>query len=56
MLNFAIDSTADTNWDEFIHLVHSTYPILARERHTKLDLEDLAKEYQEVMPLLKTES
>lgn len=56
ILDFVINSTADKNWDEFIHLVYSTYPILARERHTKLNLEDLAGEYQEVIPLLEAES
>lgn len=56
ILDFVIDSTADKNWGEFIHLVYSTYPILAQERYARLDLEDLAKEYEAVMPLLEAES
>lgn len=53
ILRFVIDSSADKNWDEFIHLVYSTYPMLAQDRYTKLDLVGLAKEYREVMPLLE---
>jgi len=55
ILNFVIDSSADKNWDEFIRLVYSTYPILAGERHSKLDLVELANEYREVIPLLESE-
>lgn len=56
ILDFVMDTTADKNWGEFIHFVYSTYPILAREKYAKLDLVDLAKEYQEVVPLLEAGS
>ena len=52
ILDFVIESSAQENWDGFIRLVYSTYPIVARERYSKLDLVELAKEYQEVVPLL----
>jgi hypothetical protein len=37
-----------------MRLVYSMYPIVARDRYTKLDLVELAKEYHEVMPLLES--
>jgi hypothetical protein len=56
ILDFVIDSSADKNWDEFVRLVYSTYPIVAEERHTELNLVKLANEYQEVVPLLDSSS
>ncbi len=41
-LDFVINSTKSLDWDKFIQLVYSTYPILLSERHSKLDLVALA--------------
>jgi hypothetical protein len=54
VLDFVVETSAEKNWDDFMRLVYSTYPIVARERYTKLDLVELAKEYHEVMPLLES--
>jgi hypothetical protein len=49
----AIDHVVKTvqplGWDEFIGLVYSTYPILASERYSLLDLESLAREYKQTL-------
>lgn len=53
VLDFVMDGTASLNWSEFIKLVYSTYPIVTKERFSKLDLVKLADEYEEVVvPLL----
>lgn len=52
VLDFVLNSTAAMNWSEFIKLVYSTYPIVTQERYSKLDLIKLAREYEEMMPLL----
>jgi hypothetical protein len=52
LLDFVINSSACKNWDDFIKLVYSTYPIVTQERFSKLDLVKLAKEYEESIPLL----
>lgn len=41
-----IKTTSQMNWDDFIGLVYSTYPVLASERYTYLDLVALSKEYK----------
>lgn len=52
VLDFVLDQTSKINWADFIKLVYSTYPVIAQERYTKLDLVDLAEEYEEITPLL----
>jgi hypothetical protein len=54
VLDFVVETSAGKNWDDFVRLVYSTYPIVARERYTELDLVELAKEYRSVMPLLES--
>ncbi len=55
ILDFVIESSSSKNWDDFIQLVYSTYPIATQERYSKLDLAELAQEYEEVMALLEPE-
>jgi hypothetical protein len=52
LLDFVIEKSAEKNWDEFIRLVYSTYPIATQERFSDLDLVNLAQEYEEKVPLL----
>jgi hypothetical protein len=54
LLDFVISSSASKNWDDFIKLVYSTYPIVTQERFAKLDLVALAREYEESIPLLES--
>ena len=46
VLDFVIESTKRLNWNEFINLVYSTYPILTSKRYTNLNLPNLAVEYK----------
>lgn len=43
-LDFVINSTKTMNWDKFIQLVYSTYPILVSEKQSVLDLIALARQ------------
>lgn len=52
LLDFVISTSASKNWDDFIKLVYSTYPIITQERFSKLDLVKLAGEYEVSIPLL----
>ena len=52
VLDHVLETSAELNWDQFIKLVYSTYPIFTKERYSKLDLVQLAEEYGEVIPLL----
>lgn len=54
LLDFVINSSASKNWDDFIKLVYSTYPIVTQERFAKLDLIALACEYEKSIPLLES--
>lgn len=39
-----IENTKDLNWDNFINLVYSTYPILSTEKYNYLDLKNKAQQ------------
>jgi hypothetical protein len=52
ILDFVIESSSTKNWDEFIKLVYSTWPIATEERYSKLDLAGLARAYEEIAQLL----
>lgn len=52
ILDFVIDSSASKNWDQFIRLIYSTYPVLTQSRFAKLNLVELAHEYEEKRLLL----
>jgi hypothetical protein len=47
VLDFVIESTQGKNWDSFIRLVYSTYPIVSKPRFAMLNLVELAREYKE---------
>lgn len=46
-IDHVIEKTKKLNWDDFIKLVYSTYPIISSERYSKLNLIQKAKEYEE---------
>ncbi|WP_374497142.1 Panacea domain-containing protein [Vogesella indigofera] len=46
LLDFVISSTSPLNWDSFINLVYSTYPITSSERYSHLNLIEKAIEYR----------
>lgn len=47
ILDHVIRTTRDLSWSEFIRLVYSTYPILAKTKHSDLDLLELAARYKQ---------
>ena len=44
--DFLISKTVHLSWSNFISVVYSTYPIKNNLQYSRLDLEDLAKEYR----------
>ena len=44
-IDHVIETAKKLNWDQFIRLVYSTYPIISSEKYTHLDLSTKAKEY-----------
>jgi metal-responsive CopG/Arc/MetJ family transcriptional regulator len=56
-LDFAIDKAKSKSSDEFIQLIHSTFPSLTLSKSDTVDLPDLAKTYREqIRPTLEPES
>lgn len=47
VLDHVIRTTKDLRWSDFIHLVYSTYPILASNRYSHLNLIEMAERYAE---------
>jgi hypothetical protein len=54
ILDSVIASTARMNWNEFIRLVYSTYPMVTQDRFSNLDLVELACRYAEDQASLRT--
>ncbi|MGV2052824.1 Panacea domain-containing protein [Agrobacterium sp. 22-209-1] len=53
ILDHVISNTKTLNWDGFIKLVYSTYPILSGERGAALDLLSSANAYRELNATLQ---
>jgi hypothetical protein len=45
-IDHVIEETDSMNWEEFMKLVYSTYPVVSEDQYSKLDLPDLAREYK----------
>lgn len=48
IINFVIDTTSKLNWNEFIKLVYSTFPIVSSERYSNLNLSQKAIEFESI--------
>lgn len=48
VLDFVIEATKNKNYEEFIKLVYSTYPIVSNSKYSDLDLVNLAKDYKKI--------
>lgn len=46
IIDFVINKTHMLNWNEFISLVYSTYPIVTKDKYSMLNLVELAAEYK----------
>ncbi len=47
--DFVINATKQKNYEDFIQLVYSTYPIISNNRYSDLDLVGMANKYKEIM-------
>lgn len=48
ILDFVMDATKSKNYDDFIKLVYSTYPVVSSSRYSELNLVSLAKQYKQI--------
>jgi hypothetical protein len=46
ILDKVLSATCQLDWDSFIEIVYSTYPIAMKDRYVKMDLPKLAQEYK----------
>jgi hypothetical protein len=46
ILDQVLNTTSELDWDSFIKIVYSTYPVAMKDRYTKIDLPKLAEEYK----------
>ncbi|MFQ1801076.1 Panacea domain-containing protein [Aeromonas veronii] len=46
IVDFVINATKDKNYEEFIKLVYSTYPVISSSKYSNLDLVSKAREYK----------
>ncbi|MFA0509649.1 MULTISPECIES: Panacea domain-containing protein [unclassified Vibrio] len=49
ILDFVIEKTKTKNYDEFIKLVYSTYPVANSEKYCSLNLTLMANEYKDML-------
>lgn len=50
IIDFVINATKDKNYEEFIKLVYSTFPIVSNDRYSDLNLVELARRYKTLHP------
>ncbi len=48
ILDFVIDATKNKNYEDFIKLVYSTYPVVSSNKYNDLDLVKMAGEYNSI--------
>ncbi len=48
ILDFVIDATKDKNYEDFIQLVYSTYPVVSSSRYSNFDLVTMARDYKSI--------
>jgi hypothetical protein len=49
LIDFVIDATKLKNYEDFIKLVYSTYPVLTSSKYSQLDLLSSAHRYKEIL-------
>ena len=49
VIDFVIEKTKKYNWNDFIKLVYSTYPIISQPQGSNLNLIELSKEYKALL-------
>jgi hypothetical protein len=48
ILDFVINATKDKNYEDFIKLVYSTYPVVSSSRYSDFDLVTMARDYKSI--------
>jgi uncharacterized protein YwgA len=48
ILDFVIEATKDKNYEDFIKLVYSTYPVVSSSRYSDFDLVTMARDYKSI--------
>jgi len=48
IIDFVINATKKKNYEDFIQLVYSTYPVISSDRYSDLDLVTMARKYKEI--------
>lgn len=46
VIDFVINATKEKNYEDFIKLVYSTYPVISSNKYNNLNLVDKAREYK----------
>ena len=49
ILDFVIAKTESKNYEDFITLVYSTFPVMSNTKYSDLDLVELAKQYKKLL-------
>ena len=49
ILDFVINSTKQKNYEDFIKLVYSTYPVISSNRYSDFNLVEMAKNYKKIL-------
>ena len=47
--DFVIDATKQKNYEDFIKLIYSTFPIISNNRYSDLDLVEMADKYRDIV-------
>lgn len=47
--DFVINATKQKNYEDFIQLVYSTYPVISNDRYSDLDLVESAEKYKQII-------
>ena len=55
ILDFVISSTKQKNYEDFIKLVYSTYPVISSNRYSDFNLVEMAKNYKEILTIMSPE-
>lgn len=49
LVDFVINATKSKNYEDFIKLVYSTYPVITHDKYSELDLVPLAAKYKQII-------
>jgi len=56
LVDFVINATKSKNYEDFIKLVYSTYPVLTSSKYSPLDLVSSAQQYKKILAEKQTQN